>query len=403
VSWPTTALGEITRKIGSGSTPRGGEESYKICGVPLIRSMNVHDGEFVESGLAYLDEKQAGALKHVTLHTGDVLLNITGASVARVCRLPDHFSGGRVNQHVAIIRPDKSRLDTDFLAHLLRAPEAKARLLRVAGAGATREAITKSHIEEFSIPLPPLKEQRRIAAILDKADALRRKRKRALDILGSLSQSIFLEMFGDLVEAKSIARGTISDWVADFDTGKNLAPDPDARQADGYRVLKVSAVTTGVFLPLEAKPLPSDYKPPTSHIVRQGDLLFSRANTAELIGATAYVASSYDKLVLPDKIWRFVWRDQNPPNPHFIHALFTTSSFRRELSKRATGTSGSMKNISKAKVLGIEIALPHRDQQDHFAVRQQALQPIKSAAVAQLAMLDGQFSSLQSRAFSGQL
>jgi type I restriction enzyme S subunit len=135
VSWPTAALGEVTQKIGSGSTPRGGGESYKAWGIPLIRSMNVHDGEFVDDGLAYLDDHQAAALKHVTLHVGDVLLNITGASVARVCRLPDQLSGGRVNQHVSIIRPDNRRLDTNFLAHLLRAPEAKARLLRVAGRG----------------------------------------------------------------------------------------------------------------------------------------------------------------------------------------------------------------------------------------------------------------------------
>jgi len=193
MSWPTATLGEITEKIGSGSTPRGGGESYKSYGIPFVRSMNVRDGEFVVEGLAYLDEPQAAALKHVTLHAGDVLLNITGASVARVCRLPDQL--GRVNQHVSIIRPDKKRLDTNFLAHLLRAPQAKSRLLRVAGAGATREAITKAQIEEFKIPLPSLSEQRRIAAILDKADALRRKRNHTLDLLDGLSKSIFQEMF----------------------------------------------------------------------------------------------------------------------------------------------------------------------------------------------------------------
>ena len=75
MSWPTATLGELTQKIGSGSTPRGGGESYKACGIPLIRSMNVHDGEFVDDGLAFLDDRQATALKHVTLHGGDVLLN----------------------------------------------------------------------------------------------------------------------------------------------------------------------------------------------------------------------------------------------------------------------------------------------------------------------------------------
>jgi type I restriction enzyme, S subunit len=116
VSWPLAHLSDVTKKIGSGSTPRGGSESYNNHGIPLIRSMNIHDGEFLEDGIAYLNEQQAAALKHVTLNRGDVLLNITGASVARVCRLPDSFSGGRVNQHVSIIRPDQKKLDPHFLA-----------------------------------------------------------------------------------------------------------------------------------------------------------------------------------------------------------------------------------------------------------------------------------------------
>jgi type I restriction enzyme, S subunit len=403
MSWPTVPLGEITEKIGSGSTPRGGEESYKSSGVPLVRSMNVHDGEFFYDGLAFLDDQQAEALRHVTLQAGDVLLNITGASVARVCKLPEQLSGGRVNQHVSIVRPDPRRLDPGFLAHLLRAPEAKARLLRVAGAGATREAITKSQIEEFGIPLPALDEQRRIAAILDKVDALRRKRKRALALLDGLTQSIFLEMFGDLVENSVYQRGSISHWVSDFGSGKNLAPDPDGRQAGGYRVLKVSAVTTGTFLPAETKPLPAAHKPPAMHMVRKGDLLFSRANTAELIGATAYVESAYEKVVLPDKIWRFIWRSGNVPHPRFIKALFSTTSFRREISKRATGTSGSMKNISKDKVLGIKVGLPDRSLQDAFVVRLGVTQRASVAASSQSLMLVAQFSSLQHLAFSGRL
>jgi len=83
--------------------------------------------------------------------------------------------------------------------------------------------------------------------------------------------------------------------------------------------------------------------------------------------------------------------------------FFGTLSFRRELPKRATGTSGSMKNISKPKVLGIEIALPDRRKQDEFAIRQGAIQRTLSASSAQAVMLESQFSSLQHRAFSGLL
>ena len=98
------ALAEVTDKIGSGATPLGGEASYKSAGTALIRSMNVHDGEFIEDGVVFLDEQQSRALDNVIVQEGDVLLNITGASVARVCSVPDRYAGARVNQHVSIIR-----------------------------------------------------------------------------------------------------------------------------------------------------------------------------------------------------------------------------------------------------------------------------------------------------------
>lgn len=196
MSWPIVSLGEIATKIGSGATPRGGSKAYKLKGTPLVRSMNVHDGVFQPHGLAFIDDKQAMALDNVILSGGDVLLNITGASVARCCRLPSNYAGGRVNQHVAIIRPKTDVIRSDYLEQLLTSPDTKRQLLGIAGGGATREAITKAAIENFEIPLPPLEEQKRIAAILDQADALRRLRTHALEKLNTLGQAIFYEMFG---------------------------------------------------------------------------------------------------------------------------------------------------------------------------------------------------------------
>ena len=108
-------LGSLTTKIGSGATPKGGDSAYKKSGTPLIRSMNVRDGHFSEKGLAYIDDEQAGKLNNVIVREGDVLLNITGASVARVCRAPKYMDEARVNQHVSIIRVDGS-LSPQFLA-----------------------------------------------------------------------------------------------------------------------------------------------------------------------------------------------------------------------------------------------------------------------------------------------
>lgn len=153
-------LGDLTTKIGSGATPRGGDAAYKAAGIPLIRSMNVRDGYFSERGLAYLDDNQAALLRNVQVKAKDVLLNITGASVARVCIAPEEMDGARVNQHVAIIRttPD---LIAEFLEAFLLLPQTKNRLLSIAESGATRQAITKSQISELEIPNISLVEQER--------------------------------------------------------------------------------------------------------------------------------------------------------------------------------------------------------------------------------------------------
>jgi len=165
--WETKTLKELTTKIGSGATPRGGQESYKSEGISLVRSMNVHDWEFRERNLAFIDEKQAKELDGVTLQEEDVLLNITGASVARCCVFPKEYLPARVNQHVSIIRPKKELLDAKFLNLLLTSKPYKDQLLFTGEQGATRQAITKAQIESFRISIPPLKEQQTIVRQLD--------------------------------------------------------------------------------------------------------------------------------------------------------------------------------------------------------------------------------------------
>lgn len=110
--WERVRLKDLTTKIGSGATPKGGEGAYKDEGITLIRSLNVYDYRFDESGLAFIDDTQASKLANVVVEPNDVLLNITGASVGRCCMVQDRHLPARVNQHVMIIRaaPDLSLL-----------------------------------------------------------------------------------------------------------------------------------------------------------------------------------------------------------------------------------------------------------------------------------------------------
>jgi type I restriction enzyme S subunit len=150
--WSYQTLAQLTDKIGSGSTPRGGREVYVEEGVALIRSQNVYDSLFVWEGLARISDEAATQLKGVTVQEDDVLLNITGASILRTCVVEPDALPARVNQHVAIIRA-KAGVPPRFIhMHLLR-PEIKSYLLGL-NAGASREAITKAHIESLTLLTP---------------------------------------------------------------------------------------------------------------------------------------------------------------------------------------------------------------------------------------------------------
>ena len=195
MSWVQTELKNITLKIGSGSTPRGGAEAYKESGISLIRSQNILDLKFSQDGLAFIDEKQSDALKNVSVETNDVLLNITGDSVARCCGAPKNLLPARVNQHVAILRADKTKLNSDFLKYYLFF--SKEQLLVLSEIGGTRNALTKLMLEKFPINLPPLREQQAIAGVLsaldDKIDLLQRQNQTLEQMAATLFRQWFIE------------------------------------------------------------------------------------------------------------------------------------------------------------------------------------------------------------------
>ncbi|MDD2600135.1 MAG: restriction endonuclease subunit S [Kiritimatiellae bacterium] len=192
--WEVAELRKHTSKVGSGATPRGGNESYKADGVALIRSLNVRNGKFQWRNLARIDDDQARKLSNVAVDENDVLLNITGASVARVCRAPKDIGPARVNQHVCIIRPT-SAIDPRFLEKLLLTDSMKSKLLGIGESGATRQAITKAQVLALEIIFPPLALQQRFAEIvqsIEKQKALQRAHLAELDTLfGALQQRAF--------------------------------------------------------------------------------------------------------------------------------------------------------------------------------------------------------------------
>lgn len=199
--WHKYKLSELTTKIGSGSTPSGGKKSYCDEGISLIRSMNVYDREFIYEGLAHINEEQAKLLDGVTIQNNDVLLNITGASVARCCVVPDNVIPARVNQHVSIIRPKQSIVFPKFLCYLLTSAYYKNRLLKDGEeGGATRQALTKAGLEQFVVFVPDtVAEQQKIVAQLNELQNHTKKLEQIysqkIKDLDELKQSILQKAF----------------------------------------------------------------------------------------------------------------------------------------------------------------------------------------------------------------
>lgn len=209
-----TRLGDVCEKIGSGATPRGGKEAYKDAGIPIIRSQNIHDWVFQPDGLAFLDDEQAESLSNVEVRSNDVLLNITGDSVARACIVPSERIPARVNQHVAIVRAGKEINPTYLLASL---QAKKTMLLSLASSGATRNALTKRMIENLDIDLPSREIQDSIAQVLDSIQYKITLNNRLNDYLEQLVDGKFQELFGGLN-----FNATLSD-VAEITMGQSPA------------------------------------------------------------------------------------------------------------------------------------------------------------------------------------
>jgi type I restriction enzyme S subunit len=188
------SLKNLSTKIGSGATPRGGEEVYIETGVNLIRSQNVHDSNFVMRGLVAIEDSAAKALQNVTVEKDDVLINITGASVTRCCVVDSTILPARVNQHVAIIRSDKAKILPKYLVLVLTSNEVKGFLNDIAGTGSTRQALTKSHLEDLEIPVPSISKQTEIIEISDTFDTAISKSQIALDQAKILRSGLLNEL-----------------------------------------------------------------------------------------------------------------------------------------------------------------------------------------------------------------
>jgi type I restriction enzyme S subunit len=367
MSWPTVPVGEIAQQVRGVSYDKSQVSNSAAPGLrPVLRAGNIQEGSLLlDKDLVYVPDS---CIAHQQLlRPGDIVIAASSGSidvVGKAAQLSEPWEGS-FGAFCKVVRPSSERVNPRYLHHFFQSTGYRRKVSSLA-AGANINNLKNEHIDDLLLPLAPLEEQRRIAAILDKANQLRQLSQGNLQSLGDLLRKVFSDMFGDPVaNERGWNSGCIGDFVAQFETGKSLGSG-DGDASDSLRIIRVSAVSSGSFKPEESKPAPKGYVPRENYFVKEGDLLFCRANTDMLIGEVAYVGQGVRDLLLSDKIWRFCWPNNSKSHALYVQQLFRHPSVRREIRRRATGTSGSMLNISQSSVLEIPIILPPADLQNKF-------------------------------------
>ena len=393
--WPLKPIGEICEV--NPRLPRGHSvtDDQIVSFVPMAAVDEVSGTIQAHQTRPYAEVKKG----YTHFKDGDVLFaKITpcmeNGKAAIASELAGGLGFGSTEFHVLRARGE---VLPEWLFYFIRQPAFRREAKRNFTGTAGQQRVPTTFLASATLPVPPLPEQRRIVDLLSRAEGIVRLRREAEKKAAELIPALFLDMFGDPGRnPKGWAMRKVSDFVSRFEAGKNL--QAGSENGSPYRILKVSAVTSGQYRESESKPTPDGYVPPSAHIVRVGDMLFSRANTEELVGATAIVESTNGKTLLPDKLWRMVWAE--PAEPLYMHAIFQSPHVRQELGKLSSGTSASMRNISQSKLFDLALPIAPHAWQKRFADQAASARSISAQQATATAKAQATFDALLARVFS---
>lgn len=208
--WEEKKIGDITLKVGSGKTPRGGNSVYTDSGVMFLRSQNVFNGYMVLDDVAYITEEENNKMKSTSVYENDILLNITGASIGRCCVVPNLNNKANVNQHVCIIRPKKDT-NSSFIMNQIIGYKVQ-RQIDSYQAGGNREGLNFQQIKEIKINIPSLQEQEKIANLLSKVDRYIELQEKKVSELEKYKKGMMQKIFSQKIRFRKDDGGEYPEW-----------------------------------------------------------------------------------------------------------------------------------------------------------------------------------------------
>lgn len=384
--WETVPLGDVVSPVSS----RAGARKLPVYSVTkhsgFVPSTDYFKKQVFSQDLSTYKVVEKGQFAYATIHLDEGSIGVA----PEACIISPMYT---------VFSVDQSRVDAGYLIRLMKSPTAVAQYSRLGrGTAERRKSISLEALGRLGVHLPPLPEQRRIAAILDDADDVRQKatgfRRHALE---ELAATLVIE-----ATSASNTRAPLSRLGVSLSAGLSVG-DGGLDSHPDHRVLKVSAVSRGAFDATETKSMPMDYKPPTAHLVRSGDLLMTRASgSLDLIARSAFVTQIHDHVYLPDKIWRVEVSPDSPLSKRFIDGLTRHPAFRSYVENEASGASG-VRNISQAKVLSYEAPVPPAASLTALEGQLVMVEEMRESLAVRAETVDELFASLQHRAFRGEL
>ena len=331
-------------------------------------------------------------------YPGDVVFSRIDARNGAIGVLQEGITKAVVTSEFPVFVPVPDRLDGGFVKLVLRTGNFLAALRTKASGTSGRKRITPDAFAGLRVPLPPLNEQRAIVAAhraaLARAADLEREatevEERAMEAFETAlgfgpseplpERPVFIASFKDLdrwshegILRRIVEGGTVHtspyptvqlrDVIADLENGWSPKCYDRPAEPDEWGVLKLGAVSFGVFNPEENKALPRHLEPRPHLEVKPGELLISRANITRLVGAIALAGETRPKLMLCDKIFKVVSREPAPVDTTFLTEILRIFDVRRQIEANVTGTSPTMKNISKPALMSVTFPLPPKPEQ----------------------------------------
>ncbi len=267
--------------------------------------------------------------------------------------------------------------------------------------GANLPRLSPQALADLTIPLPPLPEQRRIGAILDKADELRAARRRALAQLDTLTQSIFLEMFGDpATNPKGWTKEPLGTFIS---TGpQNGLYKPASEYGTGTRILRIDGFYSGEVTDVSKfKRVKLSSAESTLYGLREGEVVINRVNSREYLGKSAIIPPLSEPMVFESNIMRFDV-DREYLHPRYLIAYLQTAFVRTHV-QRAAKDAVNQSSINQSDVKAIPVIAPPIELQAQFADAVMRTNRTRRTSERSIMGIDALFLSLQHRAFRGEL